>query len=240
MKKITLLFISFALTFSFAQELSSFYATVKPYETYVVKSAVSGKVIYVNKNIEGKTASKNMIVHIDDSVNKIELEQLQKKYQSTQEVLEIEKLNYERLLKIRSKSQLDKDNQKIKVLNLESSLADLESNIAKLKDTIKNKNLVEDNRYIYEINIKKDDYVNPGTLLYTANDLSKGKLEIFVPIADVDTLENKTIYLDGKKTNYKVNKIFRVADSKHISSYKCEIIIDKPKVFSKLTKIEFK
>jgi len=53
-------------------------------------------------------------------------------------------------------------------------------------------------------------------------------------------IKNKTIYLDGKKSDLKISKLYTVADTKHISSYKCEIIIPAPKTFSKLTKIEFK
>jgi hypothetical protein len=73
-----------------------------------------------------------------------------------------------------------------------------------------------------------------------AKDLSKGKLEIFLPINSANSYTNKTIYLDSVKTDLKINKIYKVADSKNISSYKCEIIIPNPKKFSKLVKIEFK
>ena len=42
--------------------------------------------------------------------------------------------------------------------------------------------------------------MTPGTLLYEAKDLSKGKLEIFVPIAQIEEIKNKEIYLDGIKS----------------------------------------
>ncbi|RXJ75128.1 HlyD family secretion protein, partial [Arcobacter sp. F155] len=84
------------------------------------------------------------------------------------------------------------------------------------------------------------DYVTAGTLLYEAKDLSKGKLEIYVPILDIDDIKNKTIYLDGEKTNLKIEKIFDVADSQHISSSKVKIVLNNPKKFSRLIKIEFK
>ncbi len=77
-------------------------------------------------------------------------------------------------------------------------------------------------------------------LLYEAKNLDKGKLEIFIPISDVNSIKDKKIYLDGKVTDLKIDKIFDVADSKHISSYKAEIIITNPKTFSRLVKIEFK
>jgi hypothetical protein len=71
-------------------------------------------------------------------------------------------------------------------------------------------------------------------------DFSKGKLEFFIPINDAEMLKSKTIFLDGEKTDLKINKMYQVADSTHISSYKCEIVIKNPKEFSKLYKIEFK
>lgn len=219
---------------------TQFFSTAKPFETYTVKSSVSGKVDYVNSSLEGKSTNNNKIIQIDNKVDKVELAQLKQKYTLMQSIIKVEEKNYQRLLKISSKSQYERDNQKIKVLNLKLSLADLETAIAKLQNNIDNKTLIENNRYIYDINIKKDDYVNPGTILYTAHDLSKAKLEIFIPINEVSQLKSKVIYLNDKKTDYKLDKIYKVADSKHISTYKCEIIIDKPKNFSKLIKVEFK
>ena len=155
-------------------------------------------------------------------------------------MIKIEDKNYSRLLKVSSKSGFEKDNQKLKVINFETTKADILVKIANLKDSIKNKKLVEKSNYIFNIAVKKGDYVNPGTLLYESKDLSRGKLEIFIPIADVEKVKDKTIYLDGKETKLKIDKIFNVSDSKHISSYKAEIIIENPKTFSRLVKIEFK
>ena len=71
-------------------------------------------------------------------------------------------------------------------------------------------------------------------------DLSAGKLEIYIPIDKSAEIQNKSIYLDGIKTDLKISKLYTVADSTHISSYKCEIIVPSPKSFSNLVKIEFK
>ena len=47
------------------------------------------------------------------------------------------------------------------------------------------------------------------------------------------------MYLNGEKTEYKVDKVGRVADEKFISSYRAEIYIAAPKgSFSKLMKVE--
>ena len=103
-----------------------------------------------------------------------------------------------------------------------------------------NKKLVEKSNYIFNIAVKDGDYVNAGTLLYEAKDLSKGKLEIFVPIAQIDEIKNKEIFLDGEKSNIKISKIYEVADATNISSYKVELIVNNVKTFSRLVKIEFK
>jgi hypothetical protein len=219
---------------------NEFYAKLEPINTYIVKSATSGEVIYANEDIEGKTASNTTIVKVDSKVNRIDLDGSLKKLKIINNMISIENANYKKLKKVSTKSAFEKDAQKIKVLNLQSQASDLKTKIATLRDQIKKKTLVEKNKYIYSVDVKKGDYVNPGSLLYVAKDLSKGKLEIFLPINSANSYTNKTIYLDSVKTDLKINKIYKVADSKNISSYKCEIIIPNPKKFSKLVKIEFK
>ena len=126
------------------------------------------------------------------------------------------------------------------MINLESSKSDMIIKIESLKDTIDNKKLVEKSNYIFNIAVKEGDYVNAGTLLYESKDLSKGKLEIFVPIAQINEIKNKDIYLDGVKSDVKISKIYDVADVTNISSYKVELIISNVNTFSKLVKIEFR
>lgn len=232
-----LLIVLIFLSSSFAYE---FYAKLEPVNSYMVKSSVNGKVVHTNDKIEGFKANNSKIIEIDSYVDRIELKQMNNKLKAINNMIKIEDKNHKRLLKVSSKSGYEKDNQKIKAINLETIKADILIKIANLKDSIKNKKLIEKSNYIYNISVKKGDYVNPGTLLYESKDLSAGKLEIFVPISDVEKIKDKKIYLNDKETNLKINKIYNVADSKHISSYKCEILIENPKTFSRLVKIEFK
>lgn len=221
----------------FAQE---FYAKLEPIESYMVKAAVSGKVIYSNEKVEGSNAKNSTIIQLDSTVNKIDLTQSRNKLKFINQMINIEDNNYKRLNRVSSKSAFEKDAQKLKVINLQSQKADMVIKIENLKDTISNKKLVEKSNYIFNISVKKGDYVNPGTLLYEAKDLSKSKLEFFVPISQIDEIKNKTIYLDGKKTDIKINKIYNIADSTHISSYKVQLILKDMNKFSRLIKIEFK
>ena len=232
-----LILVLFSINSLFAYE---FYAKLEPINSYTIKSSVSGKIIYVNEEIEGKKANNSKVVEIDSYVDRIDLKQSKVKLEAISEMLNIEENNYARMLKVSSKSGFEKDAQKLKAINYKTTKADMEVKIANLKDNIKNKVLKEKDNYIYNIAVKKGDYVNPGTLLYEAKDLSKGKLEIFVPIDDIADIKTKTIYLNGKKSDIKLDKVYKVADSKHISSYKVEIVVPDPKVFSRLVKVEFK
>lgn len=219
---------------------SEYYAKLEPIDSFQVKSAVAGKVVFSNSKIEGLKANNSTIIELDSSVNKIELEQSKNKLKYIEEMITIEKNNYDRLNQVSSKSAFEKDTQKLKVINLESLKADMIIKIESLKDTIDNKKLVEKSNYIFNIAVKEGDYVNAGTLLYESKDLSKGKLEIFVPIAQINEIKNKDIYLDGVKSDVKISKIYDVADVTNISSYKVELIISNVNTFSKLVKIEFR
>ena len=235
MKILTLFLLTITTIFA-----SEYYAKLEPIESYQIKSAVSGKVIYSNSKIEGLKANNSTIIEIDSMVNKVELEQSKNKLKYIDEMIKIETNNYDRLNQVSSKSAFEKDTQKLKVINLESLKADMIVKIDTLKDIISNKKLIEKSNYIFNIAVKEGDYVNPGTLLYEAKDLSKGKLEIFVPIAQIEEIKNKEIFLNGVKSDIKISKIYEIADSTNISSYKVELILENAKIFSRLVKIEFK
>ena len=55
---------------------NDYYAKVEAYSVYNVKSSLSGKVLSVNKNLESKISNNEIIVQIDDNLNKVELKHL--------------------------------------------------------------------------------------------------------------------------------------------------------------------
>jgi len=219
---------------------TEYYAKLEPVESFKVKSSVAGKVVFSNSNIEGSKANNSIIIELDSEINKLDLEQSENKLEFINEMITIETNNYNRLKKVSSKSAFEKDTQKLKIINLQSSKADMIIKIENLKDTIRNKKLIENSNYISMISVKEGDYVNPGTLLYESKDLSKAKLEIFVPIMETKNLKEKEIYFDGVKSDIKINKIYNIADTQNISSYKVELLVADVKTFSRLVKIEFK
>lgn len=230
-----MLILAFATLFS-----DEYFATLEPVNTYSIKSSASGEVIFANKNLEGKYVSDAVMIKLDKTLNETELDLTKQKIKVLEQMIEIEQRNYDRFKNLTSKSEFEKDAQKMKVLNYELQVGDLKTKVATLQETIDKKTVREKNRFIYNIAVKEGDFVNAGTLLYETKDLSRGKLEIFIPIDKAEIYQKMAIFIDGTKTNLKISKIYKVADSKYISSYKCEIVIPNPKKFSKLVRVEFK
>ena len=223
-----------------ALQANEYYAKIQAINEYKIKASISGKVIFSDTKKESTHVNNAIIIKIDDKINKIDLKQTKNKISNLRQVLNIHKQTLKSFNRVSSKSRFDKDKQKIVILNTKATLNDLQTKLLTLKENIKNKNISVNNLYINQIFVKKGDYVNPGTLLISAYDLSKGKIEIFVSKEDLINIKEKTILIDGKEENIKINKIYKTTDSKHLSSYKVELIIPKVEQFSKLIKVSIK
>lgn len=248
---------------------SVYYAKVEPYEAYSIKATASGEVVSVFKNAEGKVSNGGVLLQIDDLLNKKELKSSKTKLQSlkrtmeltsknvrnSKEVERIREDNYNKIKNLKTKSRTSKDAELINLINasnqvlslenslesLKVSISDLEFRIATLEDTISKKSVkIKKSFLIYNIYVNEGDFVNVGTPLVDAYDISKGKLTIYLSKEDVDKAENSTIYINDKRSEFKIDKIWKVVDKQNISSYRTEIIIPAPKRFSELLKIEFK
>ncbi|MEA2027466.1 MAG: hypothetical protein U9N49_00625, partial [Campylobacterota bacterium] len=121
-------------------------------------------------------------------------------------------------------------------------LLSLELKIAQLEDMIDKKSVVLDNEYLYKLHVRAGDFVNPSMPIATVADLSRAKLVLFLEDEEIKELDKKSIYINGKKSNATIDRVWSVADEKFISSYKAWIILDNPQVedFSKLVKVELK
>lgn len=91
-----LFFMLLSLNFMFA---SVFYAKLEPVQSYKVKAAVNGKVIYSNEEIEGKKANNTVVIKLDSFVDEIDLKQTQNKLKDIQTMIDIENKNYNRMKK---------------------------------------------------------------------------------------------------------------------------------------------
>ncbi len=245
-----------------------YYSRVEPFEKYSIKASASGEITFSNLGIEGKFSKNKLIVQMDDRVNKIDLKNsrdklsilnenlkvLNEEIKNLGEMVRIKEDNYKKTKKLKTKSKIEKDlslydllssknsllQTKEKLLNIKSQKEDVSYKIESLKDTIEKKSIYAKDLYIYKLNVKRGDFVNLGTPIFEAQDISKAKLTFFISKDDLESIKNKKVYLDSKESKFKIDKIYRVADSEFISSYKAEIYIPAPKLFSKLVKIELK
>ena len=245
------------------------YARVEPYESVVLKAAVSGTVVDADLGAEGTAVSGKRIVHVDDALERIDLNATKQSLSLLEQTLAIDeemamllekntlrqKGYYDRIEKLPTASKTQKDtaytsyvsvkNQylatKEKIAGLKRQMLDLHYKLARLKDTIAKKNIVLEGQYLYKLMVRKGDFVAPGTPIARIDDAKKAKLVLFLDPEELDGVEKKTVYLDDKKTAYRVDKVWRIADEKYISSYRAEIYIPAPETrFSKLVKVEIK
>ena len=110
----------------------------------------------------------------------------------------------------------------------------------RLQKSIADKQVVAKGFVLYELLVQKGAFVNPATPLATVADVSKALLNIYVDAKVLEDITKKSIYIDDKKTDYKISRIWPIADGVNISKYRVQIIINPPKLFSKLVKVEFK
>jgi len=236
---------------SVATSLFAYYGKVEPIDTYTIKSDISGKVVEVNKSSVA-TNYKGVVIKIDDYQDRINLKNyeiqvknLKEILNSQLEILKRKKAIYESYKNLKSKSSYEKNlkffdyqNSLIAYNQTKNSISNLEAKIKSLKDTISKKNISFKN-YIYEIDVNRGDYVTFGKILAKTMDLSEAKIYIYVPINKIDSIKNKKIYIDDKLSDFKIDYIEKVADSKFVTSYKVKLVGKYP-TFSKIVKVEFK
>ncbi len=245
------------------------YAKVEPYESVVLKSAVSGLVVDVDLDAEGTLVSGKRVIHIDDALDKTNLKDTKQSIVLLEQMLGInqeiasslagtvkrQEEYFNRISKLATASKTQKDNAyssfssaktqylgtKEKIVSLRKQVLDMKYKASQLEDTLVKKSIVPENKYLYKLLVRKGDFVAPGSSLAEIQDASRAKLVLFLEPEELQNIEKKTVFINDKKTAYKVGKVWRVADEKFISSYRAEIYIPAPKnEFSKLLKVEIK
>ena len=245
------------------------YAKVEPFERVTLKAAVSGEVVDANLSAEGETPKRSRIIHIDDALDRINLSNAHKSLDLIKKMLDINqesakslkesmtrlRASYERIKGLSTASKSQKDSAynsyasaktqylatREKIETLKKQILDTQYRIAQLQDTIAKKSIYLDGRYLNALLVRKGDFVAPGTPLAKIDDLRQGKLVLFLDPEEVENISDKAVYLDDNRTDYKIDKVWRVADEKYISSYRAEIYLPKsPELFSKLIKVEIK
>jgi len=245
------------------------YAKVEPYETITLKSAVSAQVTQSKIELEGTNIKNSIIIQLDDKLDKIKLKSDREALILIKNMLKINQQNlkalslslqrqenyYKRISDISTVSITQKDkafysyinaktqylSTKEKIETLKKQKLDLIYSIERLKDSITKKSIILKNKFLYKLFVHKGDFVNMSMPLAQIKDLSRAKLILFLEDDELKDIKKKKIYINGKLTNYKIDKIWSVADDKFISSYRAEIVIPQPQYnFSKLLKVELR
>ena len=231
------------------------YARVEPWERVTLKAAASGTILEADTSLEGRKIEDARIVHIDDALDRKELDNTRRSRELIARTLELtrqmipgleeswkrQKGYYERMRVLSTASQTQKDqayqgmvgaqNQylstKEKALNLEKTLLDLDYKIATLEDRIAKKNVRLKNRYLYKLMVRKGEYANPGMALAVVDDLSRAKLVLYLSPEEVAAVRSgkAKILVDGKESAEGFSKIWDETDEKYISSYRAELPI---------------
>ncbi len=245
-----------------------YYAKVEPIDIYTVSSNVQGEVLFSNEDLLGKKLGDAAFIRIDAKTDKADLEALETKISSLGQMIEadkkivenltqsvrLKKENYESIKDLSVKSKTQKDavyfdlvatkNQllstKKEIASFHSQLADLQAKKIRLQKSLADKNIKAPGLVLYELFVKKGDVATPAKPLAKVADVSKALLTLYVDADTLEGIENKSVYINGAKTVYKVARITYIADSQNISKYKVQIITDPPKIFSKLVKVELK
>ncbi len=245
-----------------------YYAKVEPYETLTISSNVSGLVVFADEKLEGKVLGKKPYILIDDELDQVELKNIVKKIEllngtlalnktmskNYENILKKKRRNYENIKSLKTKSVIEKDrefydlvgtqNQSIsirkEIQNLKTQINDLGLRKAQLERSIKDKFFSADGYVLYRLIVKEGQVVNRSAPLAEIADVRKAKLTLYLSGEDMKDVQQKSVYINGKKSGYKINRLWEIADSQHLSSYRAEIIIDAPKRFSQLVKVEFK
>ena len=195
----------------------------------------------VDLEAEGSLVNQKRVIYLDDRLDKINLKRSNENFLIFQETLKRKEAYFQRIDKLKTVSTAQKDDAFYSFASAKTQYLDMQYQIAQLEDSIEKKSIVLDHMYLYEIMVRKGDYVTPGSSLARVVDTNRAKLVLFLEPSELKQIEKKAVYLNDKKTEYKVEKVWKVADEKFISSYRAEIYIPAPEMsFSELVKVELK
>lgn len=231
-----------------------YYAKAEPFKKQLIKSNVSGKVIYVDESIEGKMAGEDALITIDADIDKREYERLINQIKLLKNsVLNYKKVyekrwNYYHSIKnMKSKSKSNKDSayyaQAGAKQSLNAAMIELDTSeqaLFSLKKQIRDKNIICNKWYVYALHVTEGDYVTMGTPLVTVADISKIKLTLFLSAFDASHADAMQLFVDDKKVDVKIQQIWKMSDSEHLSSYEAKLVLPARKQLSQLVKVELR
>lgn len=219
----------------------TYFARVEPLRTYTIAAETAGRVAHIDKSAEGRVADKRPVAQLDRTLKAAELEAAQTRHANLQESYEIRKKQVERNAQIASRSRLERENDRLGLLELHSQLASAKENLVRLSEAYEAAQVSAPGLFVHRILVEEGSFVAVGTPLLTAHDVSGSRLVIFVRAEALYGLEHKEIMVEGALSNYRVDKVWQSADDQQISAYRVELTGPPPQgPFSKVVKVEFR
>jgi len=241
MKNILLLTVFLALNL-FAMEYTG---KLEPFKTIKISSEVSGKVIFANEKdqfsyIENKT----LILKIDTKDEDIELKALEESLKNQKEILAIQKQNHINKSKVKQLSIYEKNQEKLTYLQTQLIITDIEKSIKTLQNQKDKKEFFVKDFYITDLDVKEGENINIGDNLYSLYDFSKLKITLYLKPEDIKNINSKEIYIDDKKSEFKILNVSKVKDNLRVSTHKVELVQVDPNIdlieSGKIVKVEFR
>ena len=236
--------IIFAILLTSFIEANSYMAQIEPYEKVVVLSEVNGLITNVVRqaeyNFQGK---RKKIVQVENRVEKIELKGLKSGLKFAKQAYVLKEDNFARKNSVRQISQYEKNLEESSLYETQSQMAGLRKNIELLEYRVAKKMFFIDHKYIGKIYIRKGDYVDVGTKIMDVYDVSKEKIEFYVRAKEIEGIKSKSIFINDKKSNFKIEKVSKIRDTSNLSSFLVRIVKEnlKPKKhFGTVVKVEFR
>lgn len=217
---------------------NNYMAKIEPKDEFSIYANTNGEITYLDKNKEMSVVN-GVVVKIDNNLEKENLKLYQAQLNLLNEKLVILQNYYTKFKNITGKSDYEKDEKYMEIIELKNSIKNLELSVIDTKNTLDKKEISLNNLYLKEFVVNKYDYVNTGTKIATAYDISNAKLVVYLNSEDFKEIKNKEIFLDGKKSTAKIKKLDIIPDKTFISAYKLELEIDS-KEFGKSVNVEFK
>lgn len=245
-----------------------YYAKMEPYEMRTLAANVSGLILFTDETMEGKVLSERAFIRMDDELDRIELKQVNEKIALLGRSLELNEAlvanheavlvkkrdNMERIAALKMKSQIEKDNEyyglitsensliatQKEIISLQTQINDLTLRKAQLERSIRDKSLSAPGFVLYALLVRPGQVVSASTPLAKIADHSRALLTLYLSREDAAALAQKVLYLDGVKSDHKIERLWNIADEQHLSSYKAQIVLSAPKQFSGLVKVELR
>lgn len=220
---------------------SEYKRQISPIESFSLYSETSGKVEKINLK-ELDYSNKGSII-IKNFYENEKLKNMKEKLDNLRKITNLKEKNYKEYSSLASIAQSNKDDKLIELLNLKSSILELENSINDLNEIIEKKNInIDKNYFIKDILVNENENIKVGQEIIKVENHNKNKIEFYINKNDLETFKNKNfdVFVDNQKINYDEIKIDKSIDNIYISSYKVIIILDNINQFGSIVTINTK